>query len=314
MTVYVALNELRAGRLSLDDQVRISERAWRMPGSRMFVEVNSRVRVEDLLRGIIVQSGNDATVALAEHLGGTEDAFVQMMNAHAQRLGLENTNFMNSTGMPDAQMYTTARDVATLTGAMIRDFPDRYRLYSEREFTWNNIRQTNRNLLLWRDQSVDGVKTGHTETAGYNLVTSAERNEQRLISVVFGTRSERARADISQSLINYGFRFFETHRLYAAGTELAQARVWKGAEEAVPVGLRSDLWVTIPRGQYRNLNASMDMQAQLVAPVDADQELGRVRVTLGDEVVAERALYALEAVAEGSLWRRIVDTILLWFE
>jgi serine-type D-Ala-D-Ala carboxypeptidase (penicillin-binding protein 5/6) len=314
MTIYVAFHELRLGRLSLDDRVRVSERAWRMPGSRMFVEVNSRVRVEDLLRGIIVQSGNDATVALAEHLGGTEDAFVQMMNAHAQRLGLENTNFMNSTGMPDAQMYTTARDVATLTAAMIRDFPDRYRLYSEREFTWNNIRQTNRNLLLWRDQSVDGVKTGHTETAGYNLVTSAERNEQRLISVVFGTRSERARADISQSLINYGFRFFETHRLYAAGTELAQARVWKGAAESVPVGLRSDLWVTIPRGQYRNLNASMDMQAQLVAPVDADQELGRVRVTLGDEVVAERALYALEAVAEGSLWRRIVDSILLWFE
>lgn len=314
MTAYVAFTEMKAGRLGLDDQVRISERAWRMPGSRMFVDVNTRVRLEDLMRGIIIQSGNDATVALAEHIAGTEEAFAQMMNAHARRLGMENSNFTNSTGMPDAQMYTTARDIATLTRALIAEFPDYYGWYAEREFTWNNIRQTNRNMLLWRDQTVDGVKTGHTESAGYCLVTSAVRSDQRLISVVFGTRSERARADISQALLNYGYRFFETHRLYAAGTELAQARVWKGSVEQVPVGLAQDLWITIPRGQYRNLNAAMDMQAQLIAPVDAQQALGRVRVTLNDEVIAERELHALAPVPEGSLWRRMVDSVLLWFE
>lgn len=314
MTVYVAFTELGAGRLSMDAPVRISERAWRMPGSRMFVDVNTTVRVEDLLRGIIIQSGNDATVALAEHIGGTEEAFVEMMNAHARRLGMGNTNFTNSSGMPDAQMVTTARDIAALTIALIRDFPELYALYSEREFTWNNIRQTNRNMLLWRDATVDGVKTGHTESAGYCLVTSALRNDQRLVSVVFGTASERARADISQALLNYGFRFFETHRLYQAGTELAAARVWKGTVEAVPVGLQRDLWVTIPRGSYRNLNAAMDLQVQLIAPVGAEQELGQVRVTLNDEVVAERTLHALTPVPEGSVWRRAVDTVLLWFE
>ncbi|MCA1797923.1 MAG: D-alanyl-D-alanine carboxypeptidase [Xanthomonadaceae bacterium] len=314
MSVYVAFTELRAGRLAMDDRVLISERAWRMPGSRMFVDVNTRVRLEDMLRGIIIQSGNDATVALAEHIAGTEEAFAEMMNAHAQRLGMNDSHFTNSTGMPDAEMYTTARDIATLTIAMIRDFPEDYALYSEREFTWNNIRQTNRNMLLWRDSTVDGVKTGHTESAGYCLVTSALRNEQRLVSVVFGTRSERARADISLALLNYGFRFFETHRLYAAGTELAEARVWKGTGEAVPVGLQEDLWITIPRGSYRNLTAAMDMQSQLVAPVDTEQEVGRVRVTLNDELVAERTLHTLAPVAEGSIWRRAVDTVLLWFE
>lgn len=314
MSAYVAFTELRAGRLALDDQALISERAWRMPGSRMFVDVNTRVRIEDLLRGIIIQSGNDATVALAEHIAGTEEAFAEMMNAHARRLGMENTHFTNSTGMPDAEMYTTARDIAQLTVAMIQDFPDFYELYSEREFTWNNIRQTNRNMLLWRDPSVDGVKTGHTESAGYCLVTSALRNDQRLVSVVFGTQSERARADISLALLNYGFRFFETHRLYAAGTELAEARVWKGSGEAVPVGLKEDLWVTIPRGSYRNLTASMDLQSQLIAPVDTEQEVGRVRVTLNDEALAERTLHTLAPVPEGSIWRRAVDTIILWFE
>lgn len=314
MSMYVAFTELHAGRLALDDRVQISERAWRMPGSRMFVEVNTRVRLEDILRGIIIQSGNDATVALAEHIAGTESAFVEMMNAHARRLGMDDSHFTNSTGMPDAEMYTTARDIATLTVAMIRDFPEDYALYSEREFTWNNIRQTNRNMLLWRDPTVDGVKTGHTESAGYCLVTSALRNDQRLVSVVFGTQSERARADISLALLNYGFRFFETHRLYAAGTELAEARVWKGSGEAVPVGLQEDLWVTIPRGSYRNLTAAMDMQSQLVAPVDTQQEVGRVRVTLNDELVAERTLHTLAPVPEGSIWRRAVDTVLLWFE
>ena len=314
MTAYVVFHEISLGRLTLADEVVVSERAWRTPGSRMFVDVNSRVSVENLLKGIIIQSGNDATVALAEHVAGTEEAFAQMMNAHAQRLGMTASHFTNSTGLPDPELYTTARDVATLTRAMIAEFPQHYAAYSEREFTWNGIRQTNRNTLLWRDETVDGVKTGHTESAGFCLVASAVRNDARIISVVFGTDSERARADISQALLNYGFRFFETHRLYAAGTELAQARVWKGAVESVAVGLREDLWVTIPRGQYGNLNATMDLQVEVMAPVAADAELGRVQVTLDGKVVADRPLQALAPVAEGSLWRQLVDSVLLWFE
>ena len=313
MTAYVVFHEISLGRLSLADEVLVSERAWRTPGSRMFVDVNSRVSVENLLRGIIVQSGNDATVALAEHVAGTEEAFAQMMNAHAQRLGMTSSHFTNSTGLPDPELYTTARDIAILTRALIAEFPQHYAWYAEREFTWNGIRQTNRNTLLWRDETVDGVKTGHTESAGFCLVASAERNDARIISVVFGTDSERARADITQALLNYGFRFFETHRLYAAGTELAQARVWKGATESVAVGLREDLWVTIPRGQYGNLNATMDLQVEVMAPVEADAELGRVQVTLGGQVVADRPLQALAPVAEGSLWRQLVDSVLLWF-
>ncbi len=314
MSAYVVFHEIALGRLSLSDEARISERAWRTPGSRMFVNVNSSVSVENLLKGIIIQSGNDATVALAEHVAGTEEAFTQMMNAHAQRLGMTDSHFANSTGLPHDELYTTARDIATLTRAMITEFPEYYAWYAEREFTWNDIRQTNRNTLLWRDVSVDGVKTGHTESAGYCLVSSAERDGSRIISVVFGTDSERARADITQALLNYGFRFFETHQLYAANTELAQARVWKGAVESVPVGVREDLWVTIPRGHYQNLNATMDLQLEVMAPVEADTELGRVRVTLDGEVVADRPLQALAPVAEGSLWRQIVDSVLLWFE
>lgn len=314
MSAYVVFHEIALGRLSLADEARISERAWRTPGSRMFVNVNSAVSVENLLKGIVIQSGNDATVALAEHVAGTEAAFTQMMNAHAQRLGMTGSNFANSTGLPDEDLYTTARDIAILTRALIAEFPEYYEWYAEREFTWNDIRQTNRNTLLWRDESVDGVKTGHTESAGYCLVSSAERSGSRIISVVFGTESERARADITQALLNYGFRFFETHKLYAANTELAQARVWKGAVESVPVGLREDLWVTIPRGHYKNLNATMDMQVEVMAPVEADAELGHVRVTLDGAIVAERPLQALAPVADGSLWRKVVDSVLLWFE
>lgn len=241
MTAYVIFNELRAGRLTLEDEALISERAWRTGGSRMFVDVNTRVSIEDLLKGMIIQSGNDASVALAEHVAGTEEAFAGLMNAHAARLGMTGSNFTNATGWPDEGLYTTARDIATLSRALIAEFPQYYHWYSEREFTWNNIRQNNRNNLLWRDSTVDGLKTGQTEAAGYCLVTSALRNDMRLITVVLGTRSERARADISQALLNYGFRFFETHRLYAAGTELARTRVWKGVLEDVPVGIAEDL-------------------------------------------------------------------------
>lgn len=314
MTAYTTFYELRAGTISLDEEVLVSETAWRTAGSRMFIDVNSRVRVEDLLKGMIIQSGNDASVALAEHVAGTEESFAGLMNEHARRLGMDDSNFTNATGLPHEDLYTTARDIGKLARALISEFPEFYEWYSEREFTWNNIRQSNRNMLLWRDRSVDGMKTGHTESAGFCLVTSAERDDMRLISIVLGAQSERARADISQALLNYGFRFFETHRLYTAGSELARAKVWKGALDEVPAGLQEELVVTIPRGEYRNLDAEMELVTQLIAPVESGHQLGIVRVSLDGETIAERDLHALSPVAEGSLWQRIVDAVQLWFE
>jgi D-alanyl-D-alanine carboxypeptidase (penicillin-binding protein 5/6) len=314
MTAYVVFEELKSGSMSLKDQVTVSEKAWRTPGSRMFIEVGKQVSVEDLLRGIIIQSGNDATVALAEHVAGTEEAFVGLMNHHAEQLGLSGSRFMNSTGLPDVEHYMTAKDIATLSRALIERFPEYYPWYSEREFTFNGITQYNRNKLLWRDESVDGLKTGHTEAAGYCLVTSAEREGMRLITVVLGTRSEEARADASQALLNYGFRFFETHKLYDAGTELTQAKVWKGASDSLPLGLGRTLYVTIPRGQYQQLDASMTIQSQILAPVSQGQPLGSVQIRLGEGLVVERPLLALADVPEGSFWQRIVDEALLYLE
>jgi D-alanyl-D-alanine carboxypeptidase (penicillin-binding protein 5/6) len=314
MTAYVVFNEIRNGSLSLSDKVRISEKAWRTPGSRMFVEVNTQVTVADLLKGMIIQSGNDATVALAEQVAGSEDSFAALMNQHAQRLGMTHTHFVNSTGLPDKEHYTTARDIVRIARALIKEFPEYYRWYSEKKFTFNDITQYNRNKLLWRDESVDGLKTGHTESAGYCLVTSAERDGMRLISVVLGTKSEEARADASQALLNYGFRFFETHKLYDGGTKLTSSRVWKGATENVDLGLAETLYVTIPRGEYKNLDASMQLHEQVIAPVSSGQPLGEVLVRLGDRTVADKNLVALQAVAEGSFWQRIVDEALLYFE
>lgn len=314
MTAYVVFEELKSGSMSLKDQVTVSEKAWRTPGSRMFIEVGKQVSVEDLLRGIIIQSGNDATVALAEHVAGTEEAFVGLMNHHAEQLGLSGSRFMNSTGLPDAEHYMTAKDIAILSRALIERFPEYYPWYSEREFTFNGITQYNRNKLLWRDESVDGLKTGHTEAAGYCLVTSAEREGMRLITVVLGTRSEEARANASQALLNYGFRFFETHKLYDAGTELTQAKVWKGASDSLPLGLGRTLYVTIPRGQYQQLDASMTIQSQILAPVSQGQPLGSVQIRLGEGLVVERPLLALTNVPEGSFWQRIVDEALLYLE
>ena len=305
---------IRHGNLSLEEKVRISEKAWRTEGSRMFVEVNSQVSVADLLKGVIIQSGNDATVALAEHVAGTEEGFASLMNHHAEQLGLTGTHFVNSTGLPHKDHYTTARDIAIVARAMIEEFPEYYRWYSEREFTYNDITQYNRNKLLWRDESVDGLKTGHTESAGYCLVTSAERDGMRLISVVLGTSSEEARADASQALLNYGFRFFETHKLYDGGSKLTSARVWKGASESVDLGLDRTLYVTIPRGEYKNLDAAMQLQDHIIAPIAQDQPLGRVVVRLGDESVVEKDLVALNPVAEGSFLQRLVDEALLYFE
>ena len=314
MTAYAVFKELRAGQLALSDNVRVSEKAWRTQGSRMFIEVGKQVSVEDLLQGLIVQSGNDASVALAEHVAGSEDAFVGLMNRYARELGMTGSHFMNSYGWPDENHYTTARDIAILARHLIEEFPEYYHWYAQRQFTFNGITQHNRNRLLWRDASVDGLKTGHTDSAGYCLVTSAQREGMRLITVVLGTRSEEARAVASQSLLNYGFRFFETHKLYDAGSELTQARVWKGKQEQAPLGLGDDLFVTIPRGQYGRLDASMTLDRRILAPVQSGQVLGNVHVRLGEQLVAERPLMALAEVGEGSFWQRLVDEARLYFD
>ncbi len=315
MTSYVIYGALKDGTISLDDEVLVSEKAWRMYGSRMFIEVGKKVKLSELLAGLIVQSGNDASIALAEHLAGTEEAFVSLMNAQAQALGLTNTHYVNATGLPHEDHYTTARDIATLSRALIRDYPDYYPEYAEKQFTFNGITQYNRNKLLWRDESVDGIKTGHTESAGYCLVASAVRkDDMRLISVVLGTASENARAQHSQALLNWGFRFFETHKLYVAGESLTEARVWKGELDNVALGLEEDLYVTIPRGQYSSLKATMELSAELEAPVRKGESLGDVNITLGDEMIRRQPLVALGSVDQGGLWRRSVDTVLQWFE
>ena len=251
MSAYAVFTELKNGNITLDDKVTISEKAWRTPGSRMFIEVGKQVSVEDLLKGVIIQSGNDATVALAEYIAGSEDTFAALMNRHAEELGLTGSHFVNSTGLPDPEHYMSARDIARLAADLIREFPEYYKWYSQKEFTYNDITQYNRNKLLWRDESVDGMKTGHTDSAGYCLVTSAKQEDMRLISVVLGTASENARAEASQALLNYGFRFFETHKLYEGGNQLATSRVWKGATDSVSLGIDKPLYATIPRGQYK---------------------------------------------------------------
>ena len=312
MTAYVVSHELKAGNITLADEVLISEKAWRMVGSRSFIEVNTKVPVEVLLRGMIIQSGNDAAVALAEHIAGSEDTFAQMMNQYAQQLGMFNTNYQNATGLPDSDHYTTARDIAILSAAIIRDFPDHYKWYAEREYTYNNITQHNRNKLLWRDSTVDGLKTGHTEEAGYCLAASAQRSGMRLISVVLGTRSENARAQETQKLFNYGFRFFETHDLYKTQDKITDIKVWKGAEKQVDLGLEHSLAVTVPRGQYKELVATTNIEQPVVAPITAGQKLGEVEIRLGDELIAKQSLIALQSVDEGSWWRQLLDTILMW--
>lgn len=314
MTSYVLFNELASGNVRLDDEVLISERAWRMVGSRSFIEVNTRVPVEALLRGMIVQSGNDAAVALAEHVAGSEEVFAQVMNQYAQKLGMYNTNYTNATGLPDPDLYTTSRDIATLAVAMIRDFPEYYRWYSEKEYTYNNITQHNRNRLLWRDETVDGLKTGHTEAAGYCLAASAKRGDMRLISVVLGTRSENVRAQETSKLLNYGFRFFESHQLYQAGHVVTQNRVWKGSEKELAIGVAEPLHVLVPRGRYENLVATIHLITPIIAPVTAGSALGEVEIRLNNDVIATQTLVAMQDIPTGSLWRRFVDAIfmLIW--
>lgn len=314
MTTYVVFKQLETGGIGMADNVTISEKAWRAPGSRMFIEVGKQIPVEDLLKGVIIQSGNDASIALAEYVAGTEEAFADLMNQYAQQLGMSNSHFTNATGLPHENHYVTAHDVALLSRALIAEFPEYYAWYAEVEFTWNGIRQSNRNLLLYRDERVDGIKTGHTESAGYCLAASAMEGDMRLISVVMGTGSDRERADASQALLNYGFRFYETHKLYEAGVELTRTKVWKGATDEVGLAPGEDIYVTIPRGRYDKLEAVMDIQQLLEAPLADDQTVGVVRVSLDGEELTRAPLTPVAPVAEGSLFRRAVDSILLLFE
>lgn len=308
---YVVMHEIKTGRIALTDMVRISKKAWQAEGSRMFVEVDTQVSVEDLLKGMIIQSGNDATIALAEYVAGTEEAFAHLMNQHAKRLGMNDSHFVNSTGLPNEEHYTTPHDLARLATAVIRDDGDYYGWYADKELTYNNIKQYNRNKLLWRDESVDGIKTGHTESAGYCQVTSAIRNGMRVIAVVMGTDSENARAAESQKLLNYGFRFFETHKLYGAMQPLKNMRIWKGDTDNIELGLAEDLYITVPAGQYDKLNATLSVDPTLVAPAKKGQSFGSVSVKLGDENLAARPLIALQDVNEGGLVDTLVDSVMM---
>lgn len=314
MTAYVVFAALSQDQIRLEDEVTISEKAWRTDGSRMFIEVGKRVSVRDLLLGMIVQSGNDASVALAEHVAGSEGVFAEMMNQNAAALGMLSSSFRNSTGLPDDDHYSTARDLATLARAIIREFPEYYKWYSVREFTWNDIKQPNRNRLLWRDDSVDGMKTGRTDDAGWCLVSSAKRDDMRVIAVVLGTSSDKARIDGSQALINYGFRFFETRLLYAADEEITQVRVWKSANEYTPLGVMDDIYITIPRGSYDSLDMVRNIPATLTAPVAHGQPIAEISVTLNGKEILSDKLRALKANPSGSFWQRTRDSISLWFE
>jgi serine-type D-Ala-D-Ala carboxypeptidase (penicillin-binding protein 5/6) len=314
MTAYVVFQALTDGRLKLDDQVTISKHAWKAEGSRTFVQVGTQIPVDILIKGMIVQSGNDATIALAEKLGGTEDAFAQMMNEYARRLGMQGSHFVNSDGLPAPGHYTTARDMATLASALIRQFPQYYGLFSLREFMWNNIRQGNRNTLLGKDPSVDGLKTGHTDAAGFCLVSSANRDRMRLISVVMGAPKESVREEASAALLNYGYTFFESIRVKTAGTTVLKPRVYKSAGEFAAVGVSTDVYALVPRGQSGAVETTARLDHEpLIAPLAAGEKLGSLNVTDGSgTVLASAPLVALAAVPQGGLWTRMVDGIALW--
>jgi len=314
MTAYAVFKALRENRLKLDELVPISEHAWKAEGSRTFVQVGTTVPAEILIKGMIIQSGNDATIALAERVGGSEPAFAQLMNEYSKRLGMKGTNWTNAPGLPDPNHYTTARDIAILARAIIREFPEYYKYYSMREFTWNKITQQNRNGLLERDPSVDGMKTGHTESAGYCLVTSAKRNNMRLISVVVGTQSIRSREDGSAALLNYGYTFYEVAKVKSAGETIVKPRVYKAAEENPAVGVKQDVVVVVGRGEAANLKTSVHVQDKLIAPLPANKPVGELTVTTAaGDTVTKVPLYPLKAVAEGGLWTRMVDSVSLWF-
>lgn len=314
MTAYAIFRALGENQIALDDLVTVSEKAWRTPGSRMFIEVGTRVSVQDLALGMIVQSGNDASVALAEHVAGTESVFAEVMNQYAAQLEMTGSHFTNSTGLPDDNHYSTARDLSKLARAIINEFPEFYEWYSVKQFEYNDIEQPNRNSLLWRDESVDGMKTGFTDDAGYCLVSSASRDGMRVVSVVLGTASAKSRIDGSQALINYGFRFFETRLLYRAGETIAQAKIWKASNEFTQLGLPEDLYVTIPRGQFDEVESVLNMPAILLAPVAQGQPLAELQVNLNGNILINTSLRALNENPSGSFWQRTRDGVALWFE
>jgi D-alanyl-D-alanine carboxypeptidase (penicillin-binding protein 5/6) len=315
MTAYVVFAALRDKKLALDQRVGVSERAWRASGSRMFIDPRMRVAVEDLIRGMVVQSGNDACIALAEAVAGTEEAFVQLMAREAERLGMKNTRFMNTTGLPDPQHYSTARDLSLLAAALIRDFPEPYaKYYSQREFRYGNITQPNRNRLLWLDPTVDGVKTGFTEAAGYCLIASSKREQRRLLSVLLGSTSEATRAQESQKLLNWGFQAFDALRLYQKGQTVKEIEVWKGARPQLKAGFRDELVVTVPKGAASKLKAELVAHAPLVAPVAEGQRVGVLRITLEGKPAGEYPVVALEGVAAAGFFGRAWDTLRLWLK
>ena len=314
MTAYLAFSALKQGKILLNQVTPVSERAWKTQGSRMFIEPRLAVTVDELLRGMIVQSGNDACIALAEIIAGSEDAFVQLMNAESARLGLSHTHFVNSTGLPDAQHYSTARDLARLAAALIHDFPEYYPLYALKEYRYNGITQPNRNRLLWLDASVDGLKTGHTEAAGFCLIASAKRGPRRLLSVMLGTDSDSARAQESQKLLNFGFQYYDAVKLYEARQTITQVNVYKGSESSVKAGFLADLLISVPRGQSAQLKVQLQKQPPLVAPVRAGATIGVLKVSLGDQPYGEFPLLALEDVAQAGIIGRAWDSLRLLFE
>ncbi|MFK8051554.1 MAG: D-alanyl-D-alanine carboxypeptidase family protein [Woeseiaceae bacterium] len=314
MTAYVVFQALGADQITLADEVPVSRNARRTDGSRMFIEQGSKVSVENLLQGMIVQSGNDASVALAEYVAGTESVFAELMNTFAQELGMVSTNFQNATGLPGDQHYSTARDMATLARAIIVEFPQYYSWYSQKTFEWGGISQDNRNKLLWQDSTVDGMKTGYTKAAGYCLVSSAIRNDMRLISAVMGTQSAKARIDASQALLNYSYRFYETRQLYAAGATVDSVRIWKGEKDEVALGVTRPLYVTVPRGSWDELTPTVSVRRSLYAPMTASTEAGELRIVLDGDILASAPLVLLEDIAKGGLWKRMTDEVSLWFE
>jgi len=313
MTSYVIADSLKKGRISLDDEAFISENAYKAEGSRTFVEINTRVKLIDLIRGLVIQSGNDAAIALAEHLAGSEDAFVQTMNAYAKELGMQNTNYANSTGFTDDNHYTTARDIAILSKALIKNHPEHYSIYKEKVFTYNGIKQNNRNNLLWRDDAIDGIKTGHTEAAGYCLAASAVKKNMRLISVVLGTKSSNARVNASQTLLNYGFSFYEAQTLYTPNKDILQQKVWKADTDTVALRVKEPVYVTIPRGRYQDLKISSNISSQIIAPLNQNTSLGSLDISLDGTTIASAKLYPANNVEEAGFFKRSLDGIKLWF-
>lgn len=314
MTVYIAAYELASGKITLEDKVLVSEKAWRMPGSRMFIEVDKMVTVDELMHGIIIQSGNDASVAIAEYISGSEELFAELMNEHAKRLGMNNTAYKNSTGLPQEGHYTTSRDLAILARALINDFPDIYSWHKIKEYTFNDIKQNNRNKLLWTDRTVDGVKTGHTEEAGFCLVASAERESMRLISVVMGTDSKKARAESSQKLLNYGFRFFKTQQVLKPNKIITTEKVWKGETESVNLGVNRELFLTLPEKDFTSLILEPKLNTPLNAPIEKNSIVGQLEIISASKVIKTLDLVALEQIKEGSFVKRIKDEVLLLLE